>query len=204
MMLWRPTRSLLLCLVALGISGIASAGSVSIVPGGQVYYGASEVITVDVILDSIPDHVSAFSLHIQWTPGLSLVSVTSPGMGTTLPGIIWHGLPGHGEVDATGLLLAMEDWVDPPAGGGVFDTYTDISLATLQFHAQVDRGYLGFIYPVFEGGSDGITYWDGAQEVLTQDYALNSGEVVSYLPEPNGALVLGLGVIALACSRRRR
>lgn len=202
MTLHRLVQSAVLCVFAASIAGTASAGSISAVrtDGPPWVYGPSDIITVDIVMDSVTDHVTAYGVHIQWTPGLSLVSVTSPGVGATFPGTDWQSLPGDETVDGIGLLLTKSDLVAPPAGGGVFG---GISLATLQFHVTPGatppfEAVTPFQDPVY----DGINYYDFALEndVFTF-YDTIGTEIV---PEPGSALLLGLTVLGIGFAGRRR
>ena len=174
-------KALLLVFVALLYAGSASAYVVEVTgPSGSVF--PSDVITVDVILDTEGAGVSTYWFDVYFDP-----TMLSAADGTQ------HLLPAS---DSSSLYESSDYWyITDIVFAGIAAPGVNMSIATLVFHVlDVPGSGPTSIVPVVQALADNL----GAPVVPTVI------PLALHVPEPTTTMLMGLGLLGILYAGRRR
>jgi hypothetical protein len=189
----RYTKALLLMLVALLYAGTASAHVISIMEGGDTVVSplsASDMLTVDVMLDNEGAAFKAVAMYVNWDPALLSASAGAS---------VKYAVPG--ETGSSFYLYPSGDnWY---MGSRNFSSPigpVNQSLATLVFHVIQDvASTTELVIPSFDFGPFGGFVSDTDANITGQ-----VGLVALHVPEPTTTMLMGLGLLGILYAGRRR
>ena len=179
----------------------ASAISISIGNPSATTLNVGQSFTIDVTLDTQGEtQVTSVFASVFADPALfNFVSGTSPGQilfnASTLEGVAKASDPFTIFSDPNGFVRAASFATANATGSGVASN--NQLLATLTFQA-VGAGAAA-LDVLFQNGDD-VTV---AQTSVTGTVATGSSGVITVVPEPGTALLMGLGLFGIAASGRR-
>jgi hypothetical protein len=199
----RLTKLFLLMLTTMVWAGTASALSIDLTvinPGhipSATIYGPSDIVTVEVSMDSEGLGVYGYFFHLQWSQSLSFSgfdpgSQWLPNFPAPIAGFTdyWRHFPSNLVVDAYGLQLNGYTSL-----GSMTQVFYDDVLSTLMFHVVAAGDGSAVISPFF-APADGV--YDQSYQPIP-GVILNS--VMLSVPEPATVLLVGLGILGVAYTR---
>ena len=189
-------RAILMILAALLYAGTASAYSITAVEtsmgsGASGSYLPTDMVVVDIVVDSQPDPLYGFAFLVEFDP-----TVLSPvGGSLSLPGTL---------NEYSSLYLYPSSWyilgigLSGPVPAG---TYT---VANLVFHVMnVANSAMTSLTPSFNAPyANFVVQQAGLPIDVMGSVALNSATI--HVPEPTTTMLMGLGLFGILYAGRRR